>query len=123
RSFAMSVLPSPSKSPVATSGYSLQVPLARIATRLTGPFTEKKITFETPPPGAGLETVIDTVPMVATSEAGIDAVNCALLTNVVDRGLPFQFTTDVGANPAPLIVIVNPAEPGATPVGKSGKSM
>jgi hypothetical protein len=43
-----------------------------------------------PPPGVGLKTVIEGVPAVRRSDAGITAVNWVALTNVVERGLPFR---------------------------------
>ena len=48
------------------------------------------------------------------------AVNCELLTNVVARALPFQFTTDPETKPVPFTVSVNPAPPGATASGTRG---
>lgn len=41
-----------------------------------------------------LDTVIDAVPAEAVSEAGMTAVSCVELTNVVLRGEPFQLMTD-----------------------------
>jgi hypothetical protein len=76
--------------------------------------------FDTPPPGAGLVTVMVAVLAAATSAAEIDAVSCDALTNVVARGLPFQFTTEAETNPVPLTVRVNPGLPGATAVGING---
>jgi hypothetical protein len=35
---------------------------------------------EVPPPGVGLNTVIEMVPGEVRSEAGTDAVNCVVLT-------------------------------------------
>ncbi len=43
-----------------------------------------------------------------------------LLTKVVARALPFQFTTDPDMKPVPFTVSVNPAPPGATASGTSG---
>jgi hypothetical protein len=47
--------------------------------------TEKLAAVEVPPPGTGFETVTESVPAVATSVAGIAAVNAVELTNVVDK--------------------------------------
>src|SRR5215831_6019011 len=80
----------------------------------------KKTTLELPPPGLGLTTVTEAVLAVAMSEAGIVAVNCELVTNVVARALPFQFTIDPDTNPVPFTVSVNPVPPGATASGTSG---
>jgi hypothetical protein len=56
---------------------------------------------ETPPPGAGFET--DTLPEPAVAKSCVVkfTVNCDELTNVVARGLPFQFTTEVCTKPVP----------------------
>ena len=50
----------------------------------------------------------------------MSAVNCELLTKIVPRALPFQFTTEVDTKPAPLTIRVKPAPPGATASGTSG---
>jgi hypothetical protein len=76
--------------------------------------------FDTPPPGPGLVTVSVAVPATATSAAEIVAVNCELFTNVVVRGLPFQFTTDPETKPVPFTVSVNAGLPGTTVVGTKG---
>ena len=52
-------------------------------------------TFEVPPPGAGFTTVTGALPWVTMSLAGIAAVTCPALTNVVVRAAPFQRTWDV----------------------------
>jgi hypothetical protein len=75
---------------------------------------------ETPPPGLGLLTVTVAVPADATSAAAIDAVNCELVTNVVARGLPFQFTTEPETKPVPFTVSGNAGLPGTTVVGTKG---
>src|SRR5712692_8528211 len=72
----------------------------------------KKATLEVPPPGARFTTVIQAVPTVAISAAGMAAVNCAPPTKVVGRALPFQFTTDLGTKPVPFTVSVNAGPPG-----------
>jgi hypothetical protein len=46
--------------------------------------------FEVPPPGAGLTTVMEAVPAVATRVAGTMAVSCVEETNVVVKAVPFQ---------------------------------
>ena len=55
-----------------------------------------------------LETVIETVPAEAISEAGMMAVSCVELTYVVARGEPFQSTTEPFTKFAPFTVRVNP---------------
>ena len=57
---------------------------------------------------------------MAMSDTRMLAVNCELLTNVVARALPFQFTTDPETKPVPFTVSVNPAPPGAIASGTSG---
>ena len=56
-----------------------------------------------------LETVIDAAPLRAISEAGMFAVSCVALTNVVARGELFQSTTEPFTKSAPFTVRVNPA--------------
>src|SRR5438270_10816821 len=73
-----------------------------------------------PPPGAGLKTVIEAVPKDAMLAAGTSAVSLLKLTNVVLRGIPFQFTTEVGTKPVPFTVRVNSPAPGAMLVGPRG---
>jgi hypothetical protein len=82
--------------------------------------TPRNTGFETPPPGPGLLTVTVPVSATATSVAGIVAVNCELFTNVVARGLPFQFTTEPDTKPVPFTMSVNVAVPGATVAGING---
>jgi len=58
-----------------------------------------------------LETVIETVPAEAISEAGMMAVSCVELTYVVVRAEPFQLMTDVFTpftKFVPVTVRVNP---------------
>jgi hypothetical protein len=76
--------------------------------------------MELPPPGLGLTTVTEAVDALAMSDSRTAAVNWKLLTKVVGRGLPFQFTTEAETNPAPFTVRVNPAPPGAVASGTSG---
>ena len=76
--------------------------------------------FELPPPGPGLTTVTLAVPGVDTFAAGTTADNFPALTNVVARGVPFQFTIDPETNPAPWMVNENPGAPGVTAPGTSG---
>ena len=68
--------------------------------RLTVRFTA----VEVPPTGVGLNTVMAFVPTAATSAAVICAVNCALLTKVVVRLLPFSRTMEVPTKPVPFTV-------------------
>ena len=65
-------------------------------------------------------TVTDAVALVAMSDAEIAAVSSELLTNVVARGVPFQFTIDPDTNPAPFTANVKFGPPGATLVGTRG---
>jgi hypothetical protein len=55
-----------------------------------------------------LDTVIDAVPAEAISEKGIVAVSCVELTNAVERGEPFQSTTEPFTKFVPFTVRVNP---------------
>jgi hypothetical protein len=85
-----------------------------------GVVTSRKSVLEAPPLGLGLNTVTEAVLAVPMSEERMLAVNCELLTNVVVRALPFQFTTDRDTKPVPFTVSVNPAPPGATASGTRG---
>src|SRR5882724_6795831 len=69
---------------------------------------------EVPPPGAELATVIETLPDEATSLAGIAAVSCVLLTNVVLRLEPFTRTREPETKLLPLRVSVNAPLPALT---------
>src|SRR6266513_6226545 len=57
---------------------------------------------ETPPPGAGLETVTRAAPTTAISEAGMAACNWVLETKVVVRELPFHRTEEVETKLVPV---------------------
>lgn len=70
-----------------------------------------------PPPGAGLLTTTLTVPAVAMSVAGIEAVNCVALTNCVVRWLPFHQTVEAPMKPVPLTVSINAALPAKAELG------
>ena len=64
-------------------------------------------------------TVIEAVPGVAMSEAGTVAVSCFELTNVVTRGLPFQYTVSPWMKSllGPFTVNVKSGPPAAMQVG------
>ena len=55
-----------------------------------------------------LDTVIDAAPAEAISEAGMEAVSCVELTNVVVRPELFQSTTEPFTKFVPLTVRMNP---------------
>jgi hypothetical protein len=76
-----------------------------------GRVTENVCALEVPPPGAGLKTVIGKSPNVVRSLAGIAAVSCVELTNVVDRSEPLNRTTETPpeTKPVPLTVSVKAA--------------
>jgi len=86
--------------------------------RDAGDVIEKNSWFEVPPPGVGFVTVTVVVPAIAMSAAVIVVVSFAMLTNVVVRGTPFQFTTELDTKLAPKTVRVNGAPPGAAAVGE-----
>src|SRR4029077_5172001 len=73
---------------------------------------------DVPPPGPGFVTVTWIVPAVAMSAAEIAAVNWVLLENVVVRGDPFQFTTEVVMKPEPFTVSVKPGPPAVALLGE-----
>lgn len=76
--------------------------------------------FETPPPGAGFQTVTGIVPATSKSAAGSRAVSFVALTTVVCRAAPFQIMFAPGAKPAPFTVSVSPALPGRADAGTNG---
>ena len=67
-----------------------------------------------PPPGAGLKTATPAVPTEVKSAAGIVAVNCVALTNVVARVEPFHRTVAPETKPAPVTVKVKAGDPAVT---------
>jgi hypothetical protein len=72
---------------------------------------------EEPPPGAALTTVMLRLPAETTSLAGIAAVSCVELTNVVVREEPLTSTTDPLTKPEPLTVNVKAPLPAVTLAG------
>lgn len=70
-----------------------------------------------PVPTPGVATLITTVPAVATSVALIAACSKVLDANVVERGLPFHWTTEVFRKFVPVTLSVNPALPAGTELG------
>ena len=73
--------------------------------------TENCCPPEVPPPGAGLKTVTDRLPVVDMSEAAIEALNSVELMKVVTRLLPFQRTMEPFTNPVPKTVKSNAGPP------------
>jgi hypothetical protein len=74
--------------------------------------------LEVPPPGAGLVTVTAVVPAEAMLEAGMAAVNCVELTNVVAAVAPPKSTIEVAMKFVPLIASVNAAPPATALFGE-----
>jgi hypothetical protein len=79
--------------------------------------------LDVPPPGVGFTTVIAAVPGDAMSAAVIAAVNWVALTNVVVRGLPFQFAVDPFMKLVPVSVNVNAAPPAPVVAGEIAVSV
>ena len=75
-------------------------------TDVVGFVIAKKTVLEAPPPGVEFTTEIQAVAGAEISDAGTVAVNCRLLTKVVARPLPFQFTEIPDAKPVPVTVSV-----------------
>ena len=75
-------------------------------------------TFDVPPPGVGLNTVILAVPATATNVALTDAVNCVALTKVVTNAVPFQLMTEPLIKFVPVMVSVNAGSPAVTLAGE-----
>ena len=82
-----------------------------VGTELTTLVMVKFIALEVPPPGAGLVTVTASVPVESMLEAGIAAVNCVELTNVVAGADPPKLTIEAATKFVPLIVSVKAALP------------
>jgi hypothetical protein len=80
--------------------------------------TEKLAAVEVPPPGEGFDTVTESVAVVATSVAGMDAVSAVALTKVVDRDFALKLTTELALKFEPLTESVNAGLPTATLVGE-----
>src|SRR6266850_76380 len=72
---------------------------------------------ETPPPGAGLETVRRAAPTTAISAAGMAPCNWVRETKVVVRGLPFHRTEDVETKLVPIRFKVKPEPPAKAEFG------
>ena len=72
---------------------------------------------ELPPPGAGFVMVTEAACGEAIAAAGMIAVSCVALTNVVVSGAPSRFTTDVVTTLVPVTVSVTGAPPAMTCVG------
>jgi hypothetical protein len=75
--------------------------------------------FETPPPGDGLLTVTEMVPVVAISAVDIVARNWFEETYVVGRLAPFHRTTEPEMKLFPLTVNVNAGPPPMTTFGET----
>jgi hypothetical protein len=80
--------------------------------------TVKLSGLEVPPPGAGLVTVTADVPTEAMLEAGMAAVNCVELTNVVVGTAPPKLTVEDERKFVPLIVSVKAAPPATALFGE-----
>src|SRR5215472_16967930 len=65
----------------------------------------------------------EAVPGEAKSAAGTVAESSRLLIRVVANGPPFQFATELGTKPPPLIRRVTPAPSGGAAAGVRGSSM
>src|SRR5271170_8076353 len=66
---------------------------------------------DSPPPGAGLDTAISSVPACAISAAVMFALSCVALTKVVVRAPPFHCTTAPFTKLDPVTLNVNPGPP------------
>jgi hypothetical protein len=79
----------------------------------------KFIGLEVPPPGGGFVTVTASVPVEATLEAGMAAVNCVELTNVVVGAAPPKLTVEAATKFVPSIVSVKAAPPATALFGEN----
>lgn len=71
-----------------------------------------------PPPGLAFVTVMSAITAVAMFAAGTVALSCVVLTNVVVKGVPSQFTTDPLMKFVPLTVKLNCDPPTIALVGE-----
>src|SRR5579884_395064 len=94
------------------------IPLGRIAGGGAGR-TKTRATFETTPPNSALEISTRARPAEATCSAGTVARRLFRLTKSVSSAEPFQRTTEPGANPEPVTVSVNRAQPGVMTRGNT----
>src|SRR5271168_2895685 len=88
----------------------------------TGFSTGSERVFETPPPGAGSVTVMESVPVAATSAAGMEM---AREVAVIEEGVRVEVFTSTEApltNPVPAMVSVNVALPARTLAGERDES-
>jgi hypothetical protein len=90
---------------------SLEPAFATLAKRGKNRPMVKLTGFEAPPLGAGLVTVTAAILAVVMAAAGIAAVNCEGLTNVVARATPAKFTTEPVKKFEPFTVRVKAAPP------------
>ena len=73
--------------------------------------------FDVPPPGLGFTTVTDTVPAVATREAGTVTVSCVEEEDVGVRLVPPKLTTEPETNLVPVTVNVKSVLPAVAQFG------
>lgn len=71
-----------------------------------------------PPPGAGLNTVIDATPADVILAAGTRADNCVALINVVVRAVPFHLMEEVVTKFVPLAISVKDPAPAVAVLGE-----
>ena len=74
--------------------------------------------LEAPASGEGLVTITASVPADSMLEAGIAAVNCMELTNVVTGADPPKLTVEPATKFVPLIVSVKAAPPARLLLGE-----
>ncbi len=80
-------------------------------------YTVSGVAFETPPPGAGVFTVIADQPRFASCAAGTVAVSLVALVKLVDRAVPLSITVDPLVNPVPFTVTIVSIDPVCTAAG------
>jgi len=89
-----------------------------LGTRFIAVVMVKFMALEMPPPGAGLVTVTAGVPADAMAAAGIAAVNCVALTNVVAGAAPPKLTIEAATKFVPVIVSVKATPPAGVVFGE-----
>src|ERR1700722_12577636 len=89
-------------------------------TVVTSLVTGKRSELDTPPSGAGFDTLTSAVPAAAMFAAGTEAFSSLPLTKLVVRRAPFQSTLAPETNPVPRKTKLNLIAPGAALVGTRG---
>lgn len=109
--------PLPSTVKVNAGPFALAEAGLRVAMAGNGLLTVNVLEVDVPPPGVGLRTLTEAVPLAAMSDAVMTAVSRVAETKVVVRLDPFQRTVEVGTKPAPSTVMTKLPPPTIVELG------